>query len=406
MDQQHECLDGNEAAARVAYAAQRGDLDLPDHPSLPHGGALRRLGGGRPAEPLGKGPGRRRDAVRGGRRRRAPRRAPEGRARDDVHRVPGPAPDDPQHVQDRRRADAGGDPRRRTDRGDPRPVDLRRPQRRDARADDRLGDAGGGLGPGGARLRAGGPCRDAAGPGAVPPLLRRLPDIARDQQDRGAGRGRHPGAGPRRRRPRIPRPGHDARCPGRPGHRPEPRCLLPGARGVEPVPPGRARDRPGGHGRARRPDRPPVRAGRLPRRAGRGARDHRDGLRRRRRGGDGRRTGRGRRAGRDATCPPVPAVPRRADPGRAAVDGARHRGARPDEGAGRRRRAALPGGRRGPGRGDGPRRPAVRDGAAGHRRSIRPLLEGDDALDDQADLRGARARRGRSVTSRSASTTT
>ena len=49
---------------------------------------------------------------------------------------------------------------------------------------------------------------------------------------------------------------------------------------------------------------------------------------------------------------------------------------------------------------------AVRDGAAGHRRAIRPLLEGDDALDDQADLRGARERRGRSVTSRSASTTT
>ncbi len=49
---------------------------------------------------------------------------------------------------------------------------------------------------------------------------------------------------------------------------------------------------------------------------------------------------------------------------------------------------------------------AVRDRAAGHRRPLRPLLEGDDAVDDQADLRGARQRLGPSGTSRSASTTT
>ena len=40
------------------------------------------------------------------RRRRRPRRAAGGRAGDDVHRQPGPAADDPEHVQDRRRADA------------------------------------------------------------------------------------------------------------------------------------------------------------------------------------------------------------------------------------------------------------------------------------------------------------
>ena len=45
-----------------------------------------------------------------------------------------------------------------------------------------------GLGPGGARLRARRPRRDAPGPGPVPPLLRRLPDLARDQQDRAARR--------------------------------------------------------------------------------------------------------------------------------------------------------------------------------------------------------------------------
>ena len=58
------------------------------------------------------------------------------------------------------------------------------------------------------------------------------------------------------------------------------------------------------------------------------------------------------------------------------------------------------------GRGDGRRHAAVRDGAAGDRRTLRAVVEGDDALDDQADLRRARARRGRSATSRSASTTT
>ena len=385
---------------------QRGDLDLPDHPGLADGRALRRLVGGAPAEPVGQGPGRRRDAVRGGRGGRAARRAAEGRARDDVHRVPGTPADGPQHVQDRRRADTDGDPCRRPDRRDPRPLDLRRPQRRDARADDRLGDARGRLGPGGARLRARGPCRDAAGPGPVPPLLRRLPHLARDQQDRAARRGRHPRAGPRRRRAGLPRPGHDARRSRRAGHGPEPRRLLPGPRGVEPVPPGGARDRPGGHGRARRPDRPPVRAGGLPRRPGRRPRRHRDGLRRRRGGGDRRHARRRRRAGRDAPDPPVPAVPRGAGRRRPAADGAGDRGPRPNEGARRRRRAALPGGRRGPGRGDGRRRSAVHDGAAGHRRTLRAVIEGDDALDDQADLRGALRRRGPSGTSRSASTTT
>ena len=41
-------------------------------------------------------------------------------------------------------------------------------------------------------------------------------------------------------------------------------------------------------------------------------------------------------------------------------------------------------------RGDGRRRAPVRHGTAGDRRPVRPLLEGDDARDDQADLRGAR----------------
>ena len=182
MDQEWVCLDGTRQRPR-RLRAQRGDLDLPDHPGIADGGARRRLGG-RAAEPLGRGPRRRRDAVRGRRRRRDARRAPEGRPRDDVHRVAGPAADDPEHVQDRGRADAGRHPRRRPDDRHPRPLDLRRSQRRHACSGDRLGDARRRLGPGGPGLRARRPRGDPAGTGAVPPLLRRLPDLARDQQDR------------------------------------------------------------------------------------------------------------------------------------------------------------------------------------------------------------------------------
>ncbi len=178
MAHRYECVDGNEAAARSRLRGQRSHLDLPDHPGVRDGRALRRLVGREPAQPVGQGPRRRRDAVGGRRGRRTPRRPPEGRPRDDLHGLAGPPADGPQHVQDRGRADADGHPRRRPDRRDPRPVDLRRPQRRDARPDDGLGDARGGIRPGGARLRARRPRGDAAGPGAVPPLLRRLPDLA------------------------------------------------------------------------------------------------------------------------------------------------------------------------------------------------------------------------------------
>ena len=81
VDQRYECLDGNEAAARVAYAVSEVISIYPITPGLADGRALRRLVRGRAAEPLGRGPGRRRDAVRGRRGRRAARRAAEGRAR-------------------------------------------------------------------------------------------------------------------------------------------------------------------------------------------------------------------------------------------------------------------------------------------------------------------------------------
>ncbi len=336
---------------------------------------------------MGEGARRRRDAVRGGRRGRAPRGAPGRCAGHDLHRLAGPPADDPQHVQDRRRADARGHPCRRPDDRHPRALDLRRPQRRHACPCDGLGDAGGRVGPGSARLRPRGPRRHAPGTGPVPAFLRRLPHLARDRPDRDPRRRRHPRPGARGRCPRLPRPGHDARSAGRPRHRPEPGRVLPGPRGVEPVPPRRARDRRGGVRGARRADRPSLWPGRLSRRARCRARRRGHGLRRRCPRGDGRRLDRRRRARRDAADPPLPAVPGRAAAGGAAADGALHRGPRPDQGAGGHRGAALPRRGRGARGGDGRRPAAVRDGPAGHRRTLRPLVEGTDPVDAQAGLR-------------------
>jgi pyruvate-ferredoxin/flavodoxin oxidoreductase len=61
------------------------------------------------------------------------------------------------------------------------------------------------LGPGGARPRRGLPPRDAADPGAVPALLRRLPHLPRAQPHRDHRRGRP--ARPARRRGRVRPPG-------------------------------------------------------------------------------------------------------------------------------------------------------------------------------------------------------
>ena len=234
---------------------ERGDLDLPDHPRLADGGARGRLGRGLQTEPLGPGPRRDRDAIGGWCGRRASRRAPEGCARDHVHGVAGPPAHDPEHVQDRRRADAHGHPCRGPDAGHARPLHLWRPQRRHARAGHRLGDARRRVRAGGPRLRP----RRARGhppvPDPVPPLLRRVPHVARDQQDRRhRGRG-HPLPRPGRRRPGLPRPGHDSRRAGRPRHGAEPGRVLPGPGGGEPVPRRRAghRDRGDGRVRASRP---------------------------------------------------------------------------------------------------------------------------------------------------------
>ena len=161
---------------------ERGRFHLPDHAGIADGRALRRLGRCRPAEPLGRGARRRRDAIGGRRGGRNARCVAARGAGDDVHGIARTAVDGTEHVQDRGRTDARGHPRRGTHRRHSRALDLRRSQRRHARANDRLGHARLRIGPGGARLRARLTRRDPARPSAVPALLRRLPHIARDEQ--------------------------------------------------------------------------------------------------------------------------------------------------------------------------------------------------------------------------------
>ena len=102
MNQHWECLDGNEAAARVAYALSEVISIYPITPASPMAEPADDWAAAGTAQPVGSGPRRRGDAVGGGRRRRPARRPPEGRARDDVHRLAGAAADGPEHVQDRR----------------------------------------------------------------------------------------------------------------------------------------------------------------------------------------------------------------------------------------------------------------------------------------------------------------
>ncbi len=187
------------------------------------------------AEPVGHRAVGRRDAERRRRRRRGARRAAGRRAGDDVHGEPGPAADDPQHVQDRGRADAGGLPCHGARRRHPRAVDLRRSQRRDGRALDRLRAALVVVGPGGAGPRAHRPRGDARVAGAVPPLLRRVPHVARAPEDRGARARRAPGDDRRAARRGATGARAVAGPSGRARHGAEPGRLLPEPRGGQPL---------------------------------------------------------------------------------------------------------------------------------------------------------------------------
>ena len=109
---------------------------------------------------------------------------------------------------------AGGAARRRPLAGGAGAVDLRRPLRRDGGAPDGLRAAGVGLGAGGPRPRAGRARRDARDARAVRALLRRLPHLARAEHDRAALR-----RGPARARPRRAGRARTARGRSRPSAR-------------------------------------------------------------------------------------------------------------------------------------------------------------------------------------------
>ncbi len=99
-------VDGNEAAASVAHRVSEVIAIYPITPSSNMGEFGDEWSAHGQEEHLGQRPRRRRDAVRGRRRGRRPRRAPGRGADDDLHGVAGPAAHDPEHVQDRGRADA------------------------------------------------------------------------------------------------------------------------------------------------------------------------------------------------------------------------------------------------------------------------------------------------------------
>ena len=124
--------------------------------------------------------------------------------------------------------------------------------------------------------------RDA---GAVRALLRRVPDLARAEHDRAAHRRRPARARARGARARSSRPGAVAGAAVHSRHGAEPGRLLPGARDGEPVLCPRSGRRRGRDGAPRRAHRPPLPRRRLHRAPGGRARARRDGLGR----GDGPR---------------------------------------------------------------------------------------------------------------------
>ena len=318
----------------------------------------------------------------------------KGALGDDVHRVAGPAADGPEHVQDRRRADADGDPRRGEDGGDPRTLDLRRPLRCDACPNDGMGDAVRQLGAGGARLRAGRARGDASLSRSVPALLRRVPhDATRSTRSRCSTtttcgrwcatrtssrfrrRGMTPDAPVVRGSAQNPDVFFQAREACNPFH-----AAVPGV--VQTV----FDELAARTGRA-------LLAGRVPRCARCRAGDRCHGFGGRRHDGSGRRARRRWRAGRRGDDPPVPSVPRRGAGGGVAVNVPIDCRARPNQGAGLGGRAALHGCACALNEAMDTDRAAVRGTAPSHRRPLWPVVQGVHAGDGQRRVRRTRVDR-------------
>ena len=140
-------IDGNEAAAYVAYKTNEVIAIYPITPSSPMGesadawSAADRKTSGACAHSCARCNPR-------WRCRRRPRKFADRIVDDDLHRESGLAVDDPQHVQDRRRTDEHGFPHRRSNNCHSRSLDLWRSQRRHGGTIGRLGHVVCQLGPG------------------------------------------------------------------------------------------------------------------------------------------------------------------------------------------------------------------------------------------------------------------
>ena len=187
MARKMKSMDGNNAAAHVSYAFSEVAAIYPITPSIPDGRPGRPVVCQWPEEHL-RQPGQgRRDAVRGRRCRRSARLPRRRRSDHHLHGLSGPAADDPEHVQDRGRAAALRVPRLRPYRVDPRAEHLRRPLRRHGLPPDRLCHAVRGQRAGGHGSVPRGPPGRAYRQGPLHQLLRRLPHLPRDPEDRRVG---------------------------------------------------------------------------------------------------------------------------------------------------------------------------------------------------------------------------
>ena len=190
MKTAYKMLDANEAVARVAYALNEVIAIYPITPASPMGEwadawsahGVKNLWGTVPSVIEMQSEGGAAGVIHGA--------LQTGALSTHFHFLAGIAADDPEHVQDRRRTDADRVSHRRAIARGAGAVDLRRSQRCDGRARDRLGNALLGFGAGSAGSgadRARGHARIAY---SVSAFLRRVPHFARDRENRHASQRR------------------------------------------------------------------------------------------------------------------------------------------------------------------------------------------------------------------------
>ena len=131
-------IDGNEAAASVAFRLNEVVAIYPITPSSPMAELCDTWACRGQKEHMGRRRLRNRDAVGGRRCRRGTRRPSGGGADHDLHGIAGAPPDDTGHVQDRRRAHPLCDARRGKDAGHPCALHIRRSFRRNGLPPDGL----------------------------------------------------------------------------------------------------------------------------------------------------------------------------------------------------------------------------------------------------------------------------